>query len=108
MTPWTRDHTRQWIQQLESRVQDIEHYLYSTIEWCEQNGVYSQSQVFVCCVLTVAWVCQNRGESITKKELFEILGEDHWWQVSDQYFEINPAYSGYDLYDLLELALDSF
>ena len=69
---WSRDHTKYWIAQLENRIEDIDFYLRKTIEWCELHGVHEDHRVFVCSIMTVVWVSHMRGESVSKREAFEL------------------------------------
>ena len=98
---WSRDHTKDWIAQLENRIEDIDFYLRKTIEWCELHGVYEDHRVFVCSIMTVVWVSQMRGESVSKREAFELLGIADSHLVPDETFEVGAKYSDYDLEDLL-------
>lgn len=106
--PWTRDNTKHWVAQLENRIEDIEFYLRRTIEWCEENEVYSDNLVFVCSVMTLSWVCHLRGEELSRREVFEILGIDNWNAIEDAMLEFNPKYEDMQLEELLELVVSSF
>jgi hypothetical protein len=106
--PWTRQDTQEWIAQLENRVEDIEFYLRRTLEWCEDNEVYSDNLVFVCSVMTITWVCHLRNEPVSKKELFEILGIENWDAIEDAILEFNPKYESMELEDLLDFIVSSF
>ena len=106
--PWTRDNTKHWVAQLENRIEDIEFYLRRTIEWCEENEVYSDNLVFVCSVMTLSWVCHLRGEELSRREVFEILGIDNWNAIEDAVLEFNPKYEDMQLEELLELVVSSF
>jgi len=105
--PWTRDQTKHWVAQLENRIEDIEYYLRRTVEWCEENDVYSDNHVFVCSVMTLAWVSHLRGEDISRREIFEILGIENWNAIEDAVLEFNPKYEDLQLEELLELIVDS-
>lgn len=106
--PWTRDNTKHWVAQLENRIEDIEFYLRRTIEWCEENEVYSDNLVFVCSVMTLSWVCHLRGEELSRREVFEILGIDNWNAIEDAVLDFNPKYEDMQLEELLELVVSSF
>jgi hypothetical protein len=108
MKPWTRDDTKQWIAQLEHRIEDIEFYLKRTLEWCEENEIYSDKAIFVCSIMALVWVSHLRNEPISKHELFEILGIENWENVDDAVFEFNPAYETMELEELLQFVVSSF
>jgi hypothetical protein len=105
---WTRNDTKHWINQLENRIEDIEFYLRRTVEWCEENDVYSNNTVFVCSVMALTWVCHLRGEEISRREIFEILGVDNWNALEDSVLKFNPKYEEMQLEELLELVVSSF
>lgn len=108
MKSWTRDDTKEWISQLENRIEDIHFYLNRTLEWCEENQIYSDKIIFVCNVMTIVWVSHCRNEPVSKYELFEILGIKDWQQVDDAILEFNPIYQDMELEDLLRYVVSSF
>lgn len=108
MKPWTRDDTKEWIAQLENRVEDIEFYLKRTLEWCEENEVYSDKIVFTCSIMAIVWVCHLRKEPVSKHELFEILGIADFDQVDDAVFGFNEQYEDMELEELLQFVVSSF
>lgn len=108
MKPWTRDDTKEWIAQLEHRVEDIDFYLKRTLEWCQENEVYSDKIVFVCNIMAIVWVCYQRNEPISKHEIFEILGIADWELADDAVFEFNPKYQDLELEELLLTVVQSF
>ena len=108
MTYWSRDNTKNWISQLENRVEDIDYYLKQTVEWCELHGIYDDKQVFVCAMMTVIWVSHMRGEPVSKREAFELLGIQDWEKIQDDEFQLGSEYTSYDLKDLLHSVARSF
>lgn len=108
MKPWSKDDTKHWVSQLENRIDDIEYYLRRTVEWCEQNDVDSDKTVFLCSVMTLTWVCHLRGEEISRREIFEILGIENWNSIEDAVLEFNSKYEQMQLEELLELVVNSF
>lgn len=100
--PWTREDTQYWINQLEHRIEDIDYYLHQTIQWCEDNGVFSDQAVFACTLMTVIWVSHQRGEPISKREAMELLGVQGWEMIEDEEFELNQKFADCELEDLLE------
>jgi len=108
MTYWSRDDTKHWIAQLENRVEDIDYYLKQTVEWCEQHEIYSDEQVFVCAMMTVVWVSHMRGEPLSNREAFELLGIKDWDKIPDDEFQLGAKYKDYDLEDLLYSVARSF
>jgi hypothetical protein len=108
MYVWDRQSTRNWIAQLEHRIEDIEYYLRRTVEWCEANEVYSDRTVFACTVMTAVWVSHMRGEPISKHELFEMLGVKGWDTIDDAIYEFNKDYETLDHEELLVMVASSF
>ena len=105
---WSRSDTKQWILQLENRIEDIEYYLKRTAEWCDQNEVYDERLIFACLVMTASWVSYMRQEPLSKKEIFEILGVKGWDSIEDAIFEFNGDYENFEHEDLLQMIVDSF
>lgn len=101
MNIWTRDHTQNWISQLENRIEDIDYYLMETIKWCEDNNIYEDETVFACSLITVVWVSHMRHEPISKREAMEILGVKDWETVPDEEFLLGQRYQDLDLPELL-------
>lgn len=102
---WTRDQTREWIAQLEHRVEDIDYYLKQTIAWCEANYIYDDRKVFMCSFLTCVWVCHMRRELISYKELLEILGLENIYAGDDSTYDLGPALEDIDHEELLNLVI---
>ena len=108
MRPWTRDDTREWIAQLEDRINDISEYLDKTLEWCENNYIRDERIVFICSFLTCIWVSQLSDEPITYVELMEMLGvpdpepdEEKLYELGDQFLNLTHR-------ELLESAVKTF
>lgn len=112
MKYWSREDTRDWISQLENRLEDIDYYLDQTVKWCESQFIHDDRQVFVCSFLTCIWVCHMRNESISYIELLEILGIDNINVThDDRIYEIGDEFKDIDYEELLRLAakrLDDF
>lgn len=104
---WTRDQTKEWICQLENRVEDIDYYLWRTLEWCEDNGVYKDETVFACSLMTVIWVSHVRQEPISKREVMEILGIEHWDELPDEEFLLGTQFQNMDIEDILYKVVDT-
>ena len=105
MEPWTREDTKYWIESLEDRLEDITIYLDRTTQWCEDNYVYDERTVFMCCFLTCIWVSQLRGEDISYIELMELLGIDAAQDLEEKIFELGAEYLGLRHDELLKTAV---
>jgi hypothetical protein len=105
---WDRKATRDWIAQLEHRIEDIRYYMERTIQWCEANDVYEDRTVFACIIMTSVWVSHMRNEPITKKELFEMLGVKGWEGIDDSIYQFNEDYESFEHEELLEMVASSF
>ncbi len=104
---WTRDSTKEWIAQVELRLEDINYYIERTVDWCGNNGVYSERLTFICLVLTVVWVAYMRQESVTKHEIFEILGVSDLTLIDDEILELGKIYRNMDHSEMLEEILSN-
>lgn len=105
---WSRENTKNWIAQLEHRIEDIEYYLRRTVEWCEQNEVYDDKLVLACAVMTASWVSYMRQEPLSKHEIFEILGIEGWENVEDGIFEFNSDFAHLDHEELLAMIINRY
>jgi hypothetical protein len=109
MKPWLREDTRDWLAQVEHRIEDIDYYLNRTLDWCENNGVYRDEQVFMCSFLTCVWVCSMRNEQVSYNELLEILGlETHSILEADRLYDLGPMFENLDHEEMLNLAVKNF
>lgn len=107
--PWTRDDTKEWINQLEHRLEDIEYYLQKTAEWCDEYGIDDDRLVFLCSFLTCIWVSHMRGEFITQTELMELLGVQlQTDSLEDKIYELDDKWGSMDHEELLERAVKVF
>lgn len=107
--PWTRDDTKEWISQLEHRLEDIDYYLQRTTEWCDEYGIDDDRLVFLCSFLTCIWVSHMRGEFITQTELMELLGVQLQSEsLDDKIYELDDKWGSMDHEELLERAVEIF
>ena len=107
MSFWTRDDTKEWIAQLENRVEDIDYYLNRTVEWCEQNGIWDDEKVFGLAFVTVIWVCHMRGEDVSRREIIEIIGIKDWEDAEDAVMDLGDRLSTLDHDDMLQIVANS-
>jgi len=108
MNYWSRENTKEWIAQLEDRIEDIEHYLNKAMIWCDQRGIDDDRVVFMCCFLTCIWVSQLRCEEITYVELMEILGVEALDSDKEKFYELDDRYIGLTHNELLANAVAHF
>lgn len=108
MKPWTRDNTKEWIAQLENRLEDIEYYITRTVEWCEQNGVWRDDKVFALCAMTVIWVSHMRNEPISRRELFELLAVKDADVIPDAEYTLDPTMLDKEFEEVLEMVIQTF
>lgn len=105
MKPWTRDETKNWIKQLESRISDIDFYLKRTIEFCELNEVYDDRTVLVLSMMTVVWVSHMRQEHVSYNEMTELLGIENVSISQDKIYDLGPKFSDMDHEEMLRILL---
>lgn len=105
---WTRNQTKEWIAQLENRIEDIDYYLNETVRWCETYGVWDDQKVFTLSFMAILWVAHMRNEEITKRELLEILGIKDWESAEDLIYELNGPIKNADFEEMLEIVLNRF
>jgi hypothetical protein len=105
---WSRNDTQYWIAQLENRLEDIDYYLNRTVEWCENNGIWSQEKVFSLTFVTVLWVCYMRGEEVSRQEIYELLGIEDYYDCEDHVMELGNQLSGLDYEEMLSLVAETF
>lgn len=103
MKPWTRENTQDWINKLESRLEDIDYYLRRTVEWCEENQIYDDERVMGCAFITCIWVSHMRDESISFSELVSFLGIDGSSIEDDKLYDIGPVFKDMDHEEILNL-----
>jgi hypothetical protein len=108
MSTWVRDDTRDWISQIENRIEDIDYYLDACYRWCINHDIYDDRQVFACAFTTCVWVSSQRNETISYTELLEILKKDKFVVGSDKLYDLSPKYAGLDHEELLEIIIKSF
>lgn len=105
MNYWSRDNTKDWIHQIENRVEDFQYYVDRTLNWCEQNDVYSEKTILILTFMTCIWVSTMREEPITFSELMEILNLPLDEKFEDKIYELDDRYKHLDHDQLLEFLL---
>lgn len=108
MNYWSRENTKEWIAQLEDRIEDIEHYLNKAILWCDQREIDDERTVFMCCFLTCIWVSQLRCEEITYIELMEMLGTEALHSNEEKFYQLDDSFLDLTHNELLTNAVASF
>ena len=108
MKPWTRNDTKEWIVQLEHRVQDMDYYLDKASDWCDEYGIDNNNLIFMCSFLTCVWVSNMRGEHITFNELMEILGVEEWNDDEEKYYELDECWGQLDFHEFLEKVVETY
>lgn len=106
MGAWSREDTRDWIAQVELRVEDLNYYLTQTVQWCEENNILDDKTVFACGLMTALWVVWQRNETISRWEIMEVLGVKDWNEFPDEEVILGERFHGYDLEDILEQVVD--
>lgn len=106
--PWTRKDTQIWINQLENRVEDIKFYVDHTLHWCDQRYVTAEPPLTACIMVTILWVCMMREESISRREVMELLGISNWDEVDDFEYMLDERFKDLELDDVLEEVLEKF
>lgn len=105
-SPWTRTHTQDWIAQLENRIEDIDYYLSRTVEYCENNGIWDDIKVFSISFVVVIWVCKMREEKVTRQEILELLGMEHFNKAEDAVINLSEHLADKDFEELLQILSD--
>jgi hypothetical protein len=100
---WNRTSTKEWIAQLENRLEDLDYYLNRTIEWAEENNIIGQEKIFSLGFVTVLWVCHMRSEDVSRQEVYELLGVEDWQDADDCVMELGDQLSDMDYEDMLTL-----
>lgn len=108
MTIWSREDTKIWIDQLENRVDDIQHYIDHTSYWCQEREVVEEQPLAACLMITILWVCMMRGESVSRREVMELLGISQWDDCDDFEYMLDDRFGNMELNDVLEEVLEKF
>lgn len=108
MKYWSREHTKEWIAQLEDRLEDIAHYLEKTEDWCNEHGIDDARVVFMCMFITCIWVSQLRCEEISYVELMEMLGIELPESSEEKLYELDDRYADCTHKELLLKAVEQF
>lgn len=104
--PWARTDTQDWIHSLESRIEDIDYYLKRTTEWCERNGIWENSRILMCCLITCIWVSSMRNEHISFQEIVEFMGINDLVESGvDKVYDVCEEFRHLDHEDILELLI---
>jgi len=106
--PWTRKDTQIWINQLENRIEDINFYVNHTLHWCDEHYVTDEQPLTACIMVTILWVCMMREETISRREVMELLGIGNWDEVEDFEYMLDDRFKDMELDDVLDEVLEKF
>jgi len=101
MRYWSREDTRDWVYQVQLRIEDIHYYLKETTKYCQKHLIYENHDVLVLSIMTCIWVSSMRNELITLSEVVDILGLDYLEIQSDKTYDLNKEMSGLDFEQML-------
>ena len=105
-SPWTRDNTKDFIHRVESRIEDLNYYLKRTVEWCENNGVFENKRILMCCLISCIWVSSMREEEISFKEIVEIIGLEEFEDSNlDKVYDICQEFRNLEHEEILEMLI---
>jgi hypothetical protein len=107
MKPWTREDTKEWIIQVENRLNDIHYFLNQTVAWCENQDIDNEYQVFMCSFLTCVWVSAMRDEHISYNEIMEILNVQSWVDEGEKIYQMDDVWLELDHQELLEKIVET-
>lgn len=105
MSYWSRDNTRDWINQIENRLEDFYYYLDRTAEWCQQNGVWEARKTLMCSLITCIWVASMRNEQISFTELCELVGVTIDSPVVDKIYNTCEQFQNIELEEILQILI---
>lgn len=102
MRYWSRENTRDWITQIENRLEDIHYYLNETIKYCEKHHILDNNDVLIMSIMTCLWVASMRNERMSLSELIEILNLDIPI-TTDKIFDLGEALNDVDFEQMLAI-----
>jgi len=106
-SPWTRNDTKDFIHSVESRIEDMDYYLKRTVEWCENNGVFENKRVLMCCLISCIWVSSMREELISFQEIVEIIGLEEFEDSSlDKIYNVCQEFRNLEHEEILEMLIN--
>lgn len=107
MKPWTRNDTKDWIASAQSRIEDFNYYLGRTVDFCEQQGIWENQKVVMCCLITCIWVSSMREENISFQEIIEIMGIENEYdeEVEDRIYSVCSEFQSLDHEEILSLLI---
>lgn len=106
MRYWGINDTRDWIVQVQMRLEDMDFYLKETIRYCETRGIIDNVQVLVLSIMTCIWVSTMRNEPISICEVADILGLDNLSNLADKTYTANDHLSLLDFEQMLDMIVD--
>lgn len=102
MKYWSRDNTRDWISQLETRIEDFNFYLNEATRYCDQHEISDDKEVLALSIMTCIWVASMRNEKISLSEVIDILNLE-MELISDKTYDLCEQMSQLDFEQMLEI-----
>jgi len=104
--PWTRNDTKDYVHKVESRLEDFNYYLKRTVEWCENNGVFENKRILLCCLISCIWVSSMREEQVSFQEIVELVGLEEFEDTTlDKVYQVCEEFRYLDHEEILELLI---
>lgn len=73
--------------------------------WCESNEVYDDRMIFALNFLTIMWASYQLSESVTRRQILEIIRSPSADQADDKLVCLNERYGSLYLEKLLAIAV---
>lgn len=102
MRYWSRNNTKDWISQIETRIEDFNFYLSETTRYCDQHAIFDDKDVLAMSIMTCIWVASMRNEKISLSEVIDILNLE-MDLVSDKTYDLTEEMSQLDFEQMLEI-----
>jgi tetrahydromethanopterin S-methyltransferase subunit A len=104
--PWARTDTKDFIHRVESRLEDFDYYLKRTVEWCENNGVFENKRILMCCLISCIWVSSMREEQVSFQEIVELVGLEDFEDTNlDKIYNVCEEFRHLEHEEILELLI---
>jgi hypothetical protein len=106
MNYWSRENTKDWIHNVENRLEDFDYYLKRAVEWCENNGVWEDKRILMCCLVTCIWVSSMRDETVSFQEIVELVGLDGFEEsLADKVYDTCKEFQHLEHEEILEILI---
>lgn len=99
---------KDYIESIRNRLTDFQYALIEAEIWFYENEIFSDRLKTVCNIMTVVWAAHQRGETISKQEVFDILNLGEIPDEEEVIYSLREDFHNLDFVQMLQRTVKDY